>query len=85
MLRIVESKSKGLDISVDLHKETLITILDALLASAGVMFVKTQIDQSHVHFKVDAVDTGKIKTIITGWYQSMSDIQYAIDTRHEAP
>lgn len=85
MLHVTESKSKGLTISIDSHRTALIAIMDALLVNASVTFVKTQQDQWYVHFKVEAKDSGTVRVLITAWYQAMSDLQYAIDTRnHQA-
>jgi hypothetical protein len=84
MLHVTDSKSKGLTISVDIHDTTKAVILDALLSSANVQYVKTQNDPWYLHFKVDAKDAGAIRSLIAGWYTSMSDIQYGIDTRQQS-
>lgn len=82
MLHVTESKSKGLTISIDSHRTALIAIMDALLVNANVTFVKTQQDQWYIHFKVEAKDAGTVRVLITAWYQAMSDLQYAVDTRN---
>lgn len=82
MLHVTESKSKGLNISIDAHDTTKAVILDALLSSANVQFVKTQSDPYYIHFKVDAKDAGAIRSLISGWCIAMSDIQYGVDTRN---
>lgn len=81
MLHVIDSKSKGLDISVEVHETTKIAILDALLSSANIQFVKMQNDRYHIHFKVDAGDAAKIRVLIDGWATATGDIQYATATR----
>jgi hypothetical protein len=83
MLHVTES-AKGLQFSVDISNPTQINILESLLESAGVMFVKTQQDAWYIHFKVDAADAGKIKSLVAGWSTAMSDIQYGLDVRRKS-
>lgn len=81
MLHVVDSRSKGLEFSIDISHTTELAIMDALLVSSGVMFVKLQNDPYYVRFKVDANDAGKIRTLVEGWHTAISDIQYGVSTR----
>ena len=81
MLQVTESKVNGLCFSVEATNITQIEILDALLSSVGVMFVKSQQNQWSVQFKIDVAEAGKVKTMIQGWCTSIGDIQYGMDTR----
>jgi hypothetical protein len=82
MLHITESKSRGLQFSIDAGNVAEAIILDALLTSAGIMFVKSQSDPWYIQFKVEAADTGTVISLLQIWYTSMGDLQHGIDTRH---
>lgn len=84
MLHVTESKSKGLHFSVDVTNPTQAALLESILQSANVTYVKSQHDSWYIHFKVDAADSGKVKNLIQGWHEAMSDIQYGLDTRQQS-
>lgn len=82
MLHVTESKAKGLIVSIEVASPTQKVVLEALLNSARCSYSSLQNDPHHIHYTIDAKEAGRVKGILQGWYQTMGDLQYAVDTRN---
>lgn len=82
MLHVIESKAKGLIVSIEASSPTQKVVLEALLNSARCSYSSQQKDPRYIHYTIEPSEAGRVKGLLQGWHTTLGDLQYAVDTRH---